>query len=137
MPGRWSSISVIESPTGCTKQLISVAVSWVPAAELMRPAGTKPRSCASRNFASQCARRSSASAWASAFATRRRTSPTVVSPPLAYFSISTSPEISCSGRQAIFSSSVSGTRSICCMFLGLLLPSIHGTLRLANVMQQP
>jgi hypothetical protein len=65
---------VIESPTGCTKQLISVAVSWVPAAELMRPAGTKPRSCASRNFASQWARLSSASMAARARATRLRTS---------------------------------------------------------------
>ena len=56
MPGLPSTTSVIESPTGCTKQLISVAVSEVPAAELMRPAGMKPRSCASANFASHCAR---------------------------------------------------------------------------------
>ena len=53
---------MIESPTGCTKQLISVAVSVVPAAELMRPAGMKPRSCASWNFVSHCARLSSGSA---------------------------------------------------------------------------
>jgi hypothetical protein len=32
----------IESPTGCTKQLISVAASSVPAADWMRPAGMKP-----------------------------------------------------------------------------------------------
>ena len=100
MPGRPSTTSVIESPTGCTKQLISVAVSVVPAAELMRPAGMKPRSCASWNFASHCARRSSGSAVASARATRRRTSSTVRSCPLAYFSTRTSPEISCSGSGA-------------------------------------
>ncbi len=40
MPGRSSTASVMESPTGCTKQLMSVAASDVPAAELMRPAGT-------------------------------------------------------------------------------------------------
>ena len=74
MPGLPSTISVIESPTGCTKQLISVAVSEVPAAELMRPAGMKPRSCASRKRASQCARFSSGSTAASARATRARTS---------------------------------------------------------------
>jgi hypothetical protein len=53
MPGRPSTISEIESPTGCTKQLISVAQRSVPAAELMRPAGTKPFSCASRKRVSQ------------------------------------------------------------------------------------
>ena len=77
MPGLPSTTSVIESPTGCTKQLISVAVSDVPAAELMRPAGMKPRSCASRKRASQWARSASASAAASARATRARTSATV------------------------------------------------------------
>jgi hypothetical protein len=51
----------MESPTGCTKQLISVACRSVPAAELMRPAGTKPFSCASRKRASQKARLSSVS----------------------------------------------------------------------------
>jgi len=30
MPGLPSMVSVIESPTGCTKQLMSVAVSEVP-----------------------------------------------------------------------------------------------------------
>jgi hypothetical protein len=91
---------VTESPTGCTKQLISVAASVVPAALLMRPAGTKPFSCASRNLASQWARLSSDSMAASARATRRRTSATVCSSPLAYFSTRTSPEISCIGRLA-------------------------------------
>jgi hypothetical protein len=51
-----SVTSVTESPTGWTKQLMSVAARSVPAAELIRPAGTKPCCCASRNFASQCAR---------------------------------------------------------------------------------
>ena len=74
MPGLPSSGSAIESPTGCTKQLISVAESSVPAAELMRPAGMKPRSCASRKRASQCARCAGGSAAASARATRARTS---------------------------------------------------------------
>src|SRR3989304_3041481 len=100
MPGRPSTISGIESPTGCTKQLMSVAVSVVPAAELMRPAGTKPCSCASRKRFSQRARLSSASHEASARATRSRTSRTVFSLPLAYFSCSTSAQISCSGRFA-------------------------------------
>ncbi len=42
MPGRPSTDSETESPTGCTKQLISVARRSVPAAELMRPPGMKP-----------------------------------------------------------------------------------------------
>jgi hypothetical protein len=45
-----------ESPTGCTKQLISVAWMPVPAAELMRPAGTKPFSSAQRKRAAQVSR---------------------------------------------------------------------------------
>jgi hypothetical protein len=45
-----------ESPTGCTKQLISVAWMPVPAAELMRPAGTKPFSSAQRKRAAQASR---------------------------------------------------------------------------------
>ncbi len=49
---------------------------------------------------SQCARLSSGSAWASARATRRRTSSMLVSLPLAYFSISVSREISCAGSSA-------------------------------------
>ena len=48
MPGLPSTTSEIESPTGCTKQLISVACRLTPAAELMRPAGMKPSSCASQ-----------------------------------------------------------------------------------------
>jgi len=35
------------SPTGCTKQLISVAAMPVPAAELTRPPGMKPSTMAS------------------------------------------------------------------------------------------
>ena len=57
MPGRPSTTSEIESPTGCTKQLISVACRFTPAAELMRPAGMKPSSCACRKRRSQWARR--------------------------------------------------------------------------------
>ena len=97
MPGRPSTISVMESPTGCTKQLMRVAVRLVPAAELMRPAGMKPFSCASRNFASQKARRSSLSLPARALATRARTSRIDVSPSFAYFSTRTSVLISWAG----------------------------------------
>ena len=35
------------SPTGCTKQLISVAAMPVPAAEFTRPPGMKPSTIAS------------------------------------------------------------------------------------------
>src|SRR6266496_2378162 len=35
MPGRPSPTSEIESPTGCTKQLISVACIGIPAADLL------------------------------------------------------------------------------------------------------
>src|SRR5713101_6419824 len=97
MPGLPSTTSEIESPTGCTKQLMRVAWSWMPAAELMRPAGMKPSFCACRKRRSQCARRSSGSTWASARATRRRTSSTLASLPLAYFSSSVSREMSCGG----------------------------------------
>ena len=41
MPGWPSSICEIESPTGCTKQLMRVAESPVPAADWIRPAGTE------------------------------------------------------------------------------------------------
>jgi len=98
MPGWPSSSSAIASPTGWTKQLIRVADKDVPAAEAIRPAGTKPRRCASRNFASQWARCSGDSAAASARATRARTSSRLRSPFLAYFSSSTSALISCGGR---------------------------------------
>ena len=100
MPAKPSSGCEIESPTGCTKQLINVAASGVPAAELMRPAGTKPRRWASRNFASQAARCSGASAAARARATRWRTWSSVVSWPLAYFSASTSVLMACGGKVA-------------------------------------
>ena len=50
MPGLPSTVSETESPTGCTKQLISVTSRMPePAAELIRPPGMKPRSSASRN----------------------------------------------------------------------------------------
>jgi hypothetical protein len=74
---------------------MSVAESSVPAAELMRPAGTKPSRSACRKRVSQRARASGASAWASARATRRRTSSMLRSSPLAYFSSSTSSLIGC------------------------------------------
>ena len=100
MPGLPSTTSVMESPTPCTKQLISVAVSEVPAAESIRPAGMKPRSCASRNRASQWARFASGSTEASARATRARTSAAVASPPFAYFSRRTSWEMGWAGNDS-------------------------------------
>src|SRR5262245_75596 len=100
MPGRPSTTSEIESPTGCTKQLMSVACIAMPAAELMRPAGMKPASCASRKRRSQWARFSGASTMASAWAIRARTSATLRSLPLAYFSSSASRQISCSGSDS-------------------------------------
>src|SRR6185295_3769355 len=106
MPGLPSTSSEIESPTGCTKQLMSVACRAMPAAELMRPAGMKPSSCACRKRRSQAARRSSGSTWARARATRRRTCSTVASLPLAYFSISVSRQISCSATLVAVSSMV-------------------------------
>ena len=90
MPGWPSSTCVMLSPTGCTKQLMSVAASPVPAADWMRPAGMKPCCSACRKRSSHSARCSGASASASARATRRFTSSGVVSSPLAYFSFSTS-----------------------------------------------
>src|SRR5687768_2022731 len=96
MPGRPSTTSDIESPTGWTKQLIRVAWSCTPAAELMRPAGMKPSSWAWKKRRSHCGRSASRSTWARARATRRRTSVTVCSEPLAYFSISVSRLIVCS-----------------------------------------
>src|SRR5882672_3775718 len=88
MPGLPSITSETESPTGCTKQLIRVAVSVVPAAELMRPPGMKPFSSASKNSGSHLP--GSTSAAANARATLRRTSSMLRSPPLAYFSTRTS-----------------------------------------------
>src|SRR3954467_10334110 len=99
MPGRPSTTSEIESPTGCTKQLMRVACSCTPAAELMRPAGMNPSFCACRKRRSQWARRSSLSIWARARATRRRTSSMLASLPLAYFSMSVSRQISCAGAE--------------------------------------
>src|ERR1043165_6013174 len=96
MPGLPSTTSEMESPTGCTKQLMSVACRLTPAAELMRPAGMKPCSWACRKRRSHWARRSSGSTWARARATRWRTCSTVASLPFAYFSISVSRQISCS-----------------------------------------
>src|SRR6185369_11395818 len=90
------------SPIGCTKQLINVACRSVPAAELIRPAGTKPFCWAHRKRSAQIERKlSSASAEATAVATRWRTSSTETSLPLAYFSCSTSPEISWGGIVAV------------------------------------
>ena len=86
MLGLPSFDSETESPTGCTKQLISVAWMPVPAAELMRPAGTKPLSSAQRKRAVQVSRWPAGSTSASARATRRRTSSIARSSPLAYFS---------------------------------------------------
>src|SRR6185295_16140623 len=60
MPGLPSTTSEMESPTGWTKQLMSVACRLTPAAELMRPAGMKPSSCACRKRRSQAARRAQA-----------------------------------------------------------------------------
>ena len=100
MPGCPSSTCASESPTGCTKQLINVAESEVPAADMMRPAGTKPRRCASRNFKAQALRCSGASASAKACATRTRNSSGNDSPPLAYFSNKTSALIACGGKAA-------------------------------------
>src|SRR5687767_7354409 len=96
MPGRPSTTSLMESPTGCTKQLISVACRFTPAAELIRPAGMKPSSCACRKRRSHWARSASRSTWARARATRRRTWVTLCSPSLAYFSSSVSRLMSCS-----------------------------------------
>src|SRR6185295_2301044 len=53
MPGLPSTVCETESPTGCTKQLMSVACKSVPAAEFTRPPGMKPRVCASKNACSQ------------------------------------------------------------------------------------
>src|SRR5581483_599892 len=80
MPGRPSHLPEIESPTGCTKQLMKVACSRVPAAELIRPAGTNPAVIAARNFFSQWTRFFAVSTRASARATRRCTSATDRSP---------------------------------------------------------
>ncbi|OIQ83681.1 hypothetical protein GALL_345030 [mine drainage metagenome] len=93
MPGLPSTSSDTESPTGCTKQLISVAWMSVPAADMMRPAGTKPASMADRNSASW--RAGSASCAASARVTRAWIWAALRSSPLAYFSARTSRLMDC------------------------------------------
>jgi hypothetical protein len=100
MPGWPSSICAIESPTGCTKQLISVAARSVPAADWMRPAGMKPCSSAHRKRPSHSARRGRLSACASARATRWCTCSAESSSPLAYFSFSTSALMGWAGSAA-------------------------------------
>ena len=123
MPGLPSTISTTESPIGCTKQLIKVAASVVPAAGLMRPAGTKPFSCAHRKRASHWPRCFSSSLAASARATRRRTSCTEVSLPLAYFSTSTSPEISCSASRSLTGASAMAERGNWCTSWLMVCPT--------------
>src|SRR3990172_2756140 len=120
MPGLPSTTSEIESPTGCTKQLIRVACSATPAAELMRPAGMKPSSSALRKRRSHFARSPSASTWARAFATGWRTWSTDDSSPLAYFSSSASRQISCTGRVALSALRV----GVSCVFMLFFLSHI-------------
>src|SRR6218665_2450571 len=62
MPGKPSSSwPCMQSPTGCTKQLINVAWMSVPAALMMRPAPIAPACRLARNRASYRLRRSGAS----------------------------------------------------------------------------
>ena len=96
----------MESPTGCTKQLMSVAARGVPAADWMRPAGRKP-CCSAHRKASRCWSRHSGSTSASALATRALTSSIDVSLSLQYFSRRTSRLIACGFRAA-----AEGTRSL-------------------------
>ncbi len=96
----------MESPTGCTKQLMSVAARGVPAADWMRPAGRKP-CCSAHRKASRCWSRRSGSTSASALATRALTSSIDVSLSLQYFSRRTSRLIACGFRAA-----AEGTRSL-------------------------
>src|SRR5690606_529730 len=109
MPGLPASDSVIESPTGCTKQLMSVLCRSVPAALFTRPAGTKPCSIAHRNSSAYFLRCLGSSTCASAVATRLRTSRIVFSPFLAYFSTRTSVEMSWGSARAM------AALSRCCM----------------------
>jgi hypothetical protein len=98
MPGLPSTSSTIESPTGCTKQLISVAASGgagggVDAASRDEAVFLRPQETWLPSGA-----RSSLLRWRRVrLGDARRTSCTLVSEPLAYFSMSTSVEISCSG----------------------------------------
>src|SRR6218665_2263926 len=62
MPGKPSSSwPCMQSPTGCTKQLINVAWMSVPAALMMRPAPIAPACRLARNRASHRLRRFGAS----------------------------------------------------------------------------
>ena len=90
MPGRPSSTWAIESPTGCTKQLISVADRAVPAADWMRPAGMKPCSSASRKRGFPKGVLVGGFGLAKARALHTVHVPDGGSSPLAYFSASTS-----------------------------------------------
>ena len=101
IPGLSSTFSVMESPTGCTKQLISVLCRSVPAALLTRPAGMKPCCMAHKNSCEYFLRSLGSSTWARAVATRVRTWVTEDSSPLAYFSSSTSVEITCGSARAM------------------------------------
>ena len=74
------------------------AAMSVPAAELIRPAGTNPDFRDQKNSLSRAWRWGSGSAVASARATRDCRPSMVVSPSLAYFSSSTSTDTSCGAR---------------------------------------
>src|SRR6218665_2427504 len=96
MPGKPSSSwPCMQSPTGCTKQLINVAWMSVPAALMMRPAPIAPACRLARNRASYRLRSSGASTDAKARATRWESICAVVSPGLRYFSHSTSCLMGC------------------------------------------
>ncbi len=88
----------MQSPTGCTKQLMSVAWMSVPAALMMRPAPMAPACRLARNRASYFSRRAGASTEARARATRLYRSSTLLSPGLRYFSRSTSRLMGCRGE---------------------------------------
>src|SRR6218665_2629004 len=99
MPGKPSSSwPCMQSPTGCTKQLINVAWMSVPAALMMRPAPIAPACRLARNRASYRLRSSGASTDAKARATRWESICAVVSPGLRYFSHSTSWLMGCKPR---------------------------------------
>src|SRR5665647_660279 len=89
----------MQSPTGWTKQLISVASSAVPAALMMRPAPIAPARRLAWNRACHLSRSPSASTEASARATRANRSSKSFSPGLRYFSCSTSRVIGCTASE--------------------------------------
>ena len=96
MPGKPSSSTPwMQSPTGCTKQLMRVAWMSVPAALMMRPAPMAPACRLARNRVSYFSRSSGFSTLARACATRRNRSSAPVSPALRYFSVSTSRLMGC------------------------------------------